>query len=1018
MRRFSMLLVLVAAAALAIPHAQTRPPAPAQSSGAAPMATVDPALFRGLQYRLVGPPRGGRVTAVAGVASEPRTFYMGAASGGLFKTTNGGATWTPIGDGKIPVGSMGAIAVADSDPKVIYVGTGSDGVRSNVSTGRGVYKSVNAGETWEFAGLYDAGQIGGIRVHPTNPDVAWVAANGNAFRQNPERGVFKTVDGGKTWKKTLFVSDGVGAMDVELQPGNPNIVYAWMSRLERKPWTIISGSREGGFYKSADGGETFAKITTGLPGQLIGKGNLAVTNANPNRVYALIEALPGGGFYRSEDAGQSWALINSQGSLIQRPFYYTTLGADPTNADVVYAGAEGFFKSTDGGKTFQTLRTPHGDNHDIWINPKDGNTMIQSNDGGANVSYDGGRTWSTQMNQPTAEIYGVWVDNKFPYNLYGAQQDNSTIIITSQANPMSREDFRSGPGCETGPIMPHPTDEDIVYGSCKGQYQVMNLRTGQSKNYWIGAQSLYGNPGKDLIYRIQRTAPMATSPHDPQILYYGTQYVHRTRDKGVTWERISPDLTAFPDCCQGASGEPITRDVTGEEFYSTLYAITESPLEQGVIWAGANDGPFHVTRDNGKTWTNITPKDMPTGGRVQFIDASPHRKGSAYYAAYRYLLGDFEPYIYRTDDYGRTWKRLTDGSNGIPKDWPTRVVREDPDREGLLYAGTEFGMFISFDNGAHWQSFQLNMPSTPITDIKVHRKDLVVSTQGRAFWILDNISALHQIGPQLTSSDPQVFKPRDGYRTAIAAYQPAVDYYLPTAVTTPVTVEILDGQTLVNAYSSETPATGGRGRGGRGGGAPADPDDPDAAMMAGRTGRGGADVGRVTKNAGLNRFVWDVRDQGGLSVPPGTYQARIKIGERTMTQPISVLIDPRVAADGVTLADLKEQYQHNRAARELVTVVNRVIASVRDEQTRMKSAPEKDPERARKLEAIAARLLTQPVRYGKPGLQAHITYLAGMTSRTDQKVGRDALERYQVLKKELDAIEAELRAIGTTANAR
>ncbi len=397
---------------------------------------------------------------------------------------------------------------------------------------------------------------------------------------------------------------------------------------------------------------------------------------------------------------------------------------------MVYAGAEGFFKSTDAGKTFTSLRTPHGDNHDIWINPKDGNTLIQSNDGGANVSFDGGRTWSTQMNQPTAEIYGVWLDNKFPYNLYGAQQDNSTIIITSQADPFAREDFQGGPGCETGPIMPHPSNPDVVYGSCKGQFSVMNMRTGQSKNYWIGAQSLYGNPASDLIYRIQRTAPMATSPHDPDVLYYGTQYVHRTRDKGVTWERISPDLTAKPDCCQGASGEPITRDVTGEEFYSTLYAIAESPLEKGVIWVGANDGPYHVTRDNGKTWTNVTPKDLPPGGRVQFIDASPHRKGSAYFATYRYLLGDYQPYLYRTDDYGKTWTRLTTGKNGIPADWPTRVVREDPDRQGLLYAGTEFGMFISFDNGATWQSFQLNLPVTPVTDIKVHQKDLVVVDAG------------------------------------------------------------------------------------------------------------------------------------------------------------------------------------------------------------------------------------------------------------------------------------------------
>jgi photosystem II stability/assembly factor-like uncharacterized protein len=1021
MRSHTCLLVLIlGAAAFSDPHAQTAQ-RQSQPTGTRQgmMGVVDPALLKGLKYRLVGPSRGGRVTTVTGVPSQPRTFYMGAASGGLFRTTDGGTTWTPLSDGGIPLGSMGSIAVADSDPKIIYVGTGSDGVRSNVSTGRGVYKTTDGGETWQSVGLYDAGQIGAVRIHPTNPDIVWVSAMGDAFRPNAERGIFKTADGGKTWRKTLFIGDGVGAMDVELQPGNPNVVYAWMSHLERKPWTIISGSKEGGFFKSTDGGEKFTKITAGLPGELIGKANLAVTAAKPDRIYALIEAKPGGGFYRSDDAGQSWSLVNSQGSLIQRPFYYTTLGADPTNADVVYAGAEGFFKSTDGGKTFTSMRTPHGDNHDIWINPKDGNTMIQANDGGANVSFDGGRTWSTQMNQPTAEIYGVWVDNEFPYNLYGAQQDNSTIIITSQADPYAREDFQGGPGCETGPIIPHPKDPDIVYGSCKGQYSVMNRKTGQSKNYWIGAQSLYGNPASDLIYRMQRVSPMATSPHDSEVLYYGSQYVHRTRDKGVTWEKISPDLTAHPDCCQGVSGEPITRDVTGEEFYSTLYAITESPLEKGVIWTGANDGPFHVTRDNGKTWTKVTPKDLEPGGRVQWIEASPHRKGSAYFAVYRYLLGDYRPYLYLTDDYGKTWKRLTDGKNGIPADSPTRIVREDPDREGLLYAGTEFGMLISFDNGGHWQSFQLNLPQVPITDIKVHRKDLVISTQGRAFWILDNVSSLHQLSPQLTAAEPHLYKPRDGYRTIVSASGPAIEYYLPTAPSGPVTVDILESTgAVVNSYNSDAPAGGGgRGRGGRGGGAGAgaDPDDPDAPMLANRFSRGGAAASRVTKTEGLNRFIWDVRQQSGLAVPPGAYQARLTVGGKTQTQPFNVLIDPNVAAGGVTVADLKEQFEHNLRTRELVTSVTQTIARLREAQSKQQAGTEK----AKQLEAIAAKLLSEPVRYGKPGLQAHITYLAGMTARVDQKVGRDAIERYDVLKKELDAIRLELdRVLGPTNGGR
>ncbi|MGH7559850.1 MAG: WD40/YVTN/BNR-like repeat-containing protein [Gemmatimonadales bacterium] len=978
-----------------------------QSAAAPMMASVDTSLYGGMRYRLVGPSRGGRVTTVTGVPSQPRTFYMGVASGGVFRTTDGGTTWVPLTDGKVPVGSIGSIAVSESNPSVIYVGTGSDGVRSNVSTGRGVYRSTDGGASWQFAGLYDVGQIGAVRIHPTDPNTLWVAAYGDLFTSSPGRGVFKSTDGGRRWKKTLFISDSTGAMDVELKPGDPSVVYAWMSRIERKPWTIISGSREGGFYRSTDGGETWSRVATGLPGELIGKGNLAVTAADPSRIYALIEAKPGGGLYRSDDGGTTWAQVNAQGSLIQRPFYYTTLGADPTSADVVYAGAEGFFKSTDGGRTMAPLRTPHGDNHDIWVSPRDGNIMVQANDGGANVSFDGGRTWSTQMNQPTSELYGVWVDRAFPYRLYAAQQDNSTLIISSVANPFNREDWRTGPGCETGPIMPHPGDPNIVYGSCKGQYEVMNLALGQSKRYWVGAQSLYGNPARDLILRFQRVSPMATSPHDPSVLYYGSQHVHRTRDKGVTWETISPDLTAKPACCQGVSGEPITRDVTGEEFYSTLYAIVESPHEPGVIWTGANDGPFHITRDNGKTWKNITPKDLPAGGRVAWIEASPHRRGSAYYAVYRYLLGDYRPYLYRTDDYGATWKRLTDGRNGIPVDWPTRVVREDPSREGLLYAGTEFGMFVSLDNGAHWQPFQLNLPNVPINDIRVHRKDLVVATQGRALWIIDDLSPLHQVTPRTLAGEVQLYRPRDGYRTRSGTeyLSPTLRYHLPAGTSGVVKIEILDSAGApVNSYGSDAPPPARPGRPGGG-----DPDDPEAPSA----GRFATVVSRVTTDAGLNRFVWDLRHSSGVTAPPGRYQARLTVAGVSRTEPFTVLVDPRLAQEGVTVADLREQFQHNLRMRDLVAQVNRAVTRVREAQNRLRNATGPAADTLSRVQAVAGKLLTEPVRYGKPGLQAHITYLNGMTNAVDQKVGRDALARYQVLKRELEAVELELdRTLG------
>ncbi|HEU4643366.1 MAG TPA: hypothetical protein VFS44_13000 [Gemmatimonadaceae bacterium] len=998
-------------------------------------ATFDPARFGDLRYRMVGPARGGRVTTVTGVPSQPRTFYMGVASGGVWRTTDAGATWEPISDGQIPVGSIGSIDVAASDPNVIWVGTGSDDIRSNVSTGRGVYKSTDGGKTWSFAGLRDAGQIGAVRIDPRNPDVVYVAAIGNAFAPNAERGVFRTRDGGKSWSKVLFISDSTGAADIELQPGNPDVLYAGMWHGERKPWTIISGAREGGLYRSTDGGDHWTKMTDGLPSELIGKSNIAVSAAAPNRVYALIEAKPGGGLYRSDDAGEHWSLVNTQPSLITRPFYYTTLAADPTNADVVYGGAEGFFKSTDGGKTFQPMRVPHGDNHDMWVSPRDGNVMIQANDGGANVSLDGGRTWSTQYNQPTAEIYGVALDDRFPYRLYGAQQDNTTLIVPSlPLNSGRGEEWRTGPGCETGPIMPHPTNPDTVYGSCKGQFSRMSLRTGQEKQYWVGAQSLYGNPARDLIYRFQRVSPMEISPHDPRTIYYGSQYVHRTRDEGVTWERISPDLTARDPSKQGASGEPITRDVTGEEVYSTLYSIRESPLAKGVIWTGANDGPVHVTRDGGKTWANVTPKDLPPGGRVQTIEPSPHRPGSAYIAVYRYLLGDFAPYIYRTNDFGKTWARLTDGTNGIPKDSPTRVVREDPEREGLLYAGTEFGMYVSFDDGAHWEPFQLNLPATPVTDIRVHRGDLVLSTQGRSFWILHDITPLREWSDRLAASKAHLFAPRAAIRThyqagselgaaegpAAPQYPPpgaTIDYWLASAPSGRVTLDILDASgAVVRSFSSDTSAAASHAATDAGG-------EDDGAPRA----RRGAP--HLPAHAGLNRFVWDLSYPGpwqaatpatggrGPLAVPGTYRVRLTVVDGsgrapwTATRPLRVEEDPRVTRDGVTLADLREQFAHEMRARDLVSDVNRAVSAIKDASARLSKGEGAAADTLARLRQVEAVLVTPPVRYSKPGLQEHIRYLYGMTRGADQKVGRDALERYRTLRAELDAQLAVLRKL-------
>ena len=1022
------LVVLPAFASFVLPQ-NGRGQAAQRATPNAALTTVDSALFKGLRYRMVGPNRGGRVTAVTGVPSEPATFYMGVASGGVWKTTDAGGTWFPISDGKIPVASVGAIEVAPSDASVVYVGTGSDDIRSNVSIGRGVYRSIDGGETWSFVGLRDVGQIGAVRVHPTNPDIVYVSATGDPFKPTPERGIYRTRDGGRNWEKVLFLSDSTGASDIEMQPGNPNVLYAVMWRGQRKPWTIISGAHEGGVYKTIDGGDHWTKLTTGLPNELVGKGNLAVTAANPNRVYLLYEAKPGGGLYRSDDAGATWSLVSSQAALIARPFYYTTLAADPTNADVVYGGAEGFFKSTDGGKTFRNFPTPHGDNHDMWISPRNGNVMIQANDGGANVSVNGGRTWSTQYNQPTAEIYQVYTDNQFPYRLYGAQQDNTTVIAPSlPLNSGQAEEWRTGPGCETGPIMPHPTSPDTVYGSCKGQFSRMSLKTGQEKQYWVGAQSLYGNVPQDLIYRFQRVSPMEISPWDPHVIYYGSQFVHRTRDEGVTWEKISPDLTANdPKLRNAISGEPITRDMTGEEVYPTLYSIRESPVQRGLIWTGSNDGPFYVTRDNGVTWRNVTPKDLPPGGRVAMIEPSPRRAGTAYYAVYRYLLGDFQPYIYRTDDFGATWTRLTTGGNGIAADNPTRVVREDPDRAGLLYAGTEFGMFVSFDDGAHWQPLQMNMPVLPINDIKVFRKDLLVATQGRSFWILDDLTPLHQATAQLAAAPVTLLKPRDAYRMryqggggfgrgrgpSAPQYPPAgamIDFYLGQSPNGAVTLDVLDDAgKLIRSFSSEAAAPA-EATGAAGG--EEDEEGPRRSRPA----------PRVPKEQGLNRFVWDLSypgpregngriTTGGPTAVPGRYQIRLTVNGLAQTQPLVLHEDPRVTKDGVTLADLRDQFDHNMRVRDLVSDANRAVARVRAVRTRLRDAGAAASDTLTKVNVLEAKLVTPPIRYSTPGLQAHITYLYGMTNQADQRVGRDAKERYTVLRHELDAIVAQLNQL-------
>ncbi len=991
-------------------------------------AAQDDAVFAGLRYRNIGPTRGGRVTAVAGHRAHPSTFYMGATGGGVWKTTDYGITWNNVSDGYFVTGSIGAIHVATSDPATVWVGTGSDGIRSNVITGRGVYKSSDAGETWEFMGLKSTGQIGAVLVHPTDPRTVFVAALGSAFGPSPDRGVFRTRDGGQSWQKVMFVSDSTGAIDLEFAPDDPRTMYASMWRGERKPWTIISGAREGGIYKTTNGGDTWKRVTNGLPQGLIGKSDLAVSPADPNRVYALIEAPePADGLYRSDDRGETWRLVSSYDRLLNRPFYYTNVDADPTNADIVYVNNEGFYKSTDAGANWERRSTPHGDNHDMWINPDNPEIFIQSNDGGANVTLNGGRTWSSQHNQPTAELYQVDVDDQFPYWLYAGQQDNTTIAVPSlppNYPPSGPEGYWLAiGGCETGPAVPQPGNPDIVFANCKGRFGRYNKRTGQEAQYYVGAQNLYGHNPKDLIYRFQRTVPIEVSPHDPNTVYHGSQFVHRTRNGGQTWERISPDLTAFRPERQVVSGTPITRDITGEEHYSTLYVIEESPLEPGVIWAGANDGPLHVTRDGGQTWTNVTPPDLPPEGRLNRIDPSTHRVGTAYVAAYRFQLNDFQPYIFKTTDYGKTWKRLTTGTNGIPADFPTRVVREDPNREGLLYAGTEFGMFVSLDDGATWRPFQQNLPAVPITDIRVIRKDLAISTMGRSFWILDDVSPLHQITPQIAQARAHLFQPRDAYRMRYSvrgfrvnvATDPeypepgaTIYYHLAEQPSEDVVLDILDAQgNVIRSFSSAGP-----------GQAPT----VEQGMRAPELVRVGTPT--LDKSLGLHRFLWDLRHPGpwssgesagtdGPYAVPGVYQARLTVGAWSSTQRFEIKADPRIIAEGVTLADMREQLELNRRIRDAVSEARMALERTRQAIERLQGqrGAESAVASLGRVESQLATASADGIRYPQPMLIAQLEYLYNMTTTADQKLGRDAHERYATLRQELDAALAALRDV-------
>lgn len=926
--------------------------------------TLDENALKAMKWRQVGPFRGGRALAVAGVAGDPETYYFGAVAGGVWKTTNGGFTWTPMTD-KTGIMSVGAIAVAPSDPNVVYVGTGESCWRGNISYGDGMYKSVDGGKTWtHLPGLDDTRHIAKIIVHPSNPDVLLVAAMGHAYGPNETRGVFRSADGGKTWQKVLYKDAKTGAIDLTFDPSNPHLLFAALYEAQRYPWTAVSGGPGSGLYKSSDDGATWKRLEGhGLPSGVLGRIGVSISGADGNRVYAIIEAEKGG-IYRSEDGGDSWQLINPDHRFTQRAWYFHHIFADPKNVDTVYVLNTSVYRSTDGGRSYSILRSPHGDNHGLWIDPTHPDWMINSNDGGATISHDAGKSWTTQGNQPTAQFYHVATDNTFPYRMYGAQQDNSTVAIASRSDEgvIDRPDWYEVGGGESGFVVPDPTDDNIVYaGSYDGLITRFDKKSHQVQDVSSWPLNPMGSGAADLKHRFQWTAPILISPNDPKTVYHGGEAVFKTTDGGMSWTPISGDLTRNDKTKQGSSGGPLTQDNTSVEYYDVVFALAESSVEKGVIWAGTDDGLVHVTRDGGKNWANVTSKEFGEWSLVSIIDASAHSAGTAYVAIDRHKLDDFHPYLFKTTDYGKSWSKIT---NGLPDNSYAHVVREDPKRKGLLYAGTENGIYISFDDGAHWQSLKLNLPTTPIHDLAIKDNDLIVATHGRSFWVLDDITSLRQMTASTPSEDAHLYEPAPAVRFRgpgftlpssfpVGSNPPSgiiVDYYLKAAPKEQVTLEILDSHgKLMRKFSSKKPAEG--------------PSPEEEEFGFSRPSEA------LPAEAGLNRFVWNLRTEAPASVPgtfgwggrpsgvivaPGSYQLKLTVAGKASTANVELSKDPRISA---TQADLEKQAEFATRIRDRVgagdETVNQ-IRSVRSQLDALKKRLAADPSAKPVIEAADA----------------------------------------------------------------
>lgn len=977
---------------------------------------VDEELFKGLKWRNIGPHRGGRSVTSTGVVGNPMLYYMGTTGGGIWKTTDAGITWKNISDGQLKTGTVGAIAVAESDPNVIYVGMGEHAVRGVMtSSGDGMYKSTDAGKTWTHIGLDKSMHISDVVIHPKNPDIALVSVQGALYGPTADRGVYKTVDGGISWKKVLFVANNSGASSLSMDMTNPRILYASMWQHQRYPWTVDSGGKNSGLYKSIDGGDNWEKMEEGLPEEF-GKSGISVSRANPELVFAIVEAEGDkGGLYRSTDAGKKWSQINKDRVLIARSWYYMEVFADPQEENVVYVLNAPVMKSIDGGRSFSNLSTPHGDNHHLWINPTNNEYLINSNDGGSNISFNGGESWSTQENQPTAQFYRVITDNLVPYNIYGGQQDNSAIAIASRTNGRSIgwKDWYSVAGCESAYLAFDENNPEVIYGGCyQGIIEQWVKASNEGKPIKEYPElSLSGIP-KDFKYRYNWNAPIIASPHDPSTIYHAGNVVFKTQDGGLNWKVISPDLTRNDTLRQGPGGRPYTNEAAGGENYNTLMYLVESPHEKGVLWAGSDDGLVHITKNDGGSWSNVTPSGLAEG-IINSIEVSPHDPATAYITVMRYKFNDLMPHAFKTTNYGATWTKITNGFND-PNGF-VRVIREDKIEKGLLYAGTETGLYVSFNDGANWQPLKMNLPIVPINDLTIRQNDLVAATAGRSFWVLDDLGAIQQ-SKGIFSSKMSLYQPKDSYRIFGGSGESpytgqnlksgvAFDYYLSDELSDSVklSIEILDGDKVIRSYSNQAD----KGYIGWAGG-------PPKAEM-------------IPAKKGLNRFTWDFGREtlpavdkvftygnfNGSSVGPGTYTIRMILNEDTLTTKSTVLANPSIDASAADYAaqqtmlksiegaikDIHESVNMMRSAKDQLNGYQKLLKGNEEAQALTDSAKAL----VKKIETWENNLIQpkqktfQDVINFQNQLNAQFMQLKGFVDVADPRITSGAKERFNDL---------------------